>query len=68
MKKNVKVLLIILGVILIIGVFAAVFMSQTNKNLEALTDIQIEDIDIAAIPDGTYMAASSPFPLKPRLP
>jgi flagellar basal body-associated protein FliL len=67
MKKGVKVLLILLGVIIIIAVFAAVFMSRANKNLEALSDIQVEDIDIAAIPDGMYKGSYKSFRLMLRL-
>jgi uncharacterized protein with FMN-binding domain len=64
MKKGVKILLIILGVLIVIAVFAAVFMSQTNKNLEALSGIQVEDYNIAAIPDGMYKGSFKSFPVE----
>lgn len=63
MSKRWKVFLILLAVIVLLGIAGAVFLSQTGKNLEALPDMPMEDVDLSAIPDGTYNGSYSAFPV-----
>lgn len=63
MSKTLKVVLIILAVIVLLAVACAIFISQAGKNLEALSDIPIEDVDLSAVPDGTYKGSYNAFPI-----
>ncbi len=63
MKKWVKVLLIFLAVILVLIAAGVILMSSATKKLNALTDIQISDIDLSAAADGTYEGKYSAFPI-----
>ena len=55
MKKNKKVLLIILAVILVVGgAFAAKYFSDLSSYRQAVEEIAIGDVDLSTIPDGTY--------------
>lgn len=62
-KKFVKIILIILAVIALFVVMGAIFMSNVGKKLDALYDIQIQDVDLSAIPDGTYEGKHDVFPI-----
>lgn len=63
MSKALKVVLIILAVIALLAVAFAIFISQTGKNLEALSDLPIEDVDLTTVSDGTYKGSYSAFPV-----
>lgn len=55
MKKNKKVLFIILAVILVVGgAFAAKYFSDLSSYRQAVEEITIGDVDLSTIPDGTY--------------
>lgn len=55
MKKNKKVLFIILAVILVVGgAFAAKYFSDLSSYRQAVEEIAIGDVDLSTIPDGTY--------------
>ncbi len=55
MKKNKKVLFIILAVILVVGgAFAAKYFSDLSSYRQAVEEISIGDVDLSTIPDGTY--------------
>ena len=55
MKKNKKVLFIILAAILVIGgAFAAKYFSDLSSYRQAVEEIAIGDVDLSTIPDGTY--------------
>lgn len=63
MPKSLKIILIILGVIALLAVAFTIFISQTGKNLEALPGLPIEDVDLSAVPDGTYKGSYRAFPV-----
>lgn len=63
MSKALKIVLIILAVVVLLAVAFTIFISQTGKNLEALRDLPIEDIDLSMVPDGTYKGSYSAFPV-----
>jgi len=64
MKKRWKVSLIILGVIALLFVAFVIIMSQAEKNMAAMPELPLEDVDLAAIPDGTYPGSYSAFPVE----
>ncbi|MDD3959794.1 MAG: FMN-binding protein [Oscillospiraceae bacterium] len=63
MKKSVIVKLIVLIAIVTIIIGVLIFFSNTRKNLDALNDIRIENIDLSAVPDGTYEGSYDRFPV-----
>jgi len=55
MRKNKKVLFIILAAILVAGgAFAAKYFSDLSSYRQAVEEISIGDVDLSTIPDGTY--------------
>jgi len=55
MKKNKKVLFIILAVILVVGgAFAAKYFSDLSSYQQAVEEITIGSVDLSTIPDGIY--------------
>ncbi len=55
MRKNKKVLFIVLAVILVFGgAFAAKYFSDLSSYRQAVEEITIGDVDLSTIPDGTY--------------
>lgn len=55
MRKNKKVIFIILAVLLVIGgAFAARYFSELRSYQQAVEEITIGDVDLSTIPDGTY--------------
>ena len=63
MSKTKKILLIVFVVILLLAAVATIVITQSEKNLEALSDIPIEAIDLSAVPDGTYEGSYQAFPV-----
>jgi len=63
MRKSIKVLLIILLVIAVLIATGAIFMSTATKNLNALAEMKISDVDLSAVADGTYEGEYSAFPV-----
>lgn len=64
MKKAIKVVLVIAVVIVIAG-FAAV--SYLEKNLEALSAMEIADVDLTKIKDGTYTGYYQSMPVDAKV-
>jgi uncharacterized protein with FMN-binding domain len=59
MKKNRKVIFIILAAILVIGgAFAAKYFSDLSNYRQAVEEITIGEIDLSKVPDGTYTGSS----------
>jgi uncharacterized protein with FMN-binding domain len=59
MKKNKKVLFIVLAAILVIGgAFAAKYFSDLSSYRQAVEEITIGEIDLLTIPDGTYTGSA----------
>ncbi len=55
MRKNKKVIFIILAVVLVVGgAFAAKYFSDLSSYRQAVEEITIGDVDLSTIPDGTY--------------
>ncbi len=63
MRKGLKIFLIILAVVVVLVAAGAIIMTNATKNLENLADISIADVDLSAIPDGTYSGSYSAFPV-----
>jgi uncharacterized protein with FMN-binding domain len=59
MKKSIIILVVL--VVLITGVIIA--YQAVNVNLKKLTDVQVQNVDLLQIPDGTYNGAYSAFPV-----
>ncbi|MFZ7134534.1 MAG: FMN-binding protein [Eubacteriales bacterium] len=67
MNKLLKIFLIILAVIiLLVSIFAVVF-NHSEKNLENLGDIPIEDIDLSQVSDGIYEGNYKVFPISVKV-
>lgn len=63
MKKPIKVILVILGVVVLLIVAGVIFFSSVNRDLEALADIPMKDVDLSSVSDGTYEGDYSSFPV-----
>lgn len=63
MSKALKVAFIILAVIVLLAVASAIVISKAEKNLEALSGIPVEDVDLSAVPDGRYEGSYKTFPV-----
>lgn len=63
MRKKRTILTIIVVVLLLLAAAFAIVVKQSEKRLEALSDIPIEAVDLAAIPDGTYKGSYQAFPV-----
>lgn len=64
MKKSRKILLIIVSIIVILAIAGKAFFANTAKNLDALKDIPMEEVDLSLIPDGTYDGNYQSFPIE----
>lgn len=64
MKKPLKIVLIIVGVIALLVVAFVIVMFQAEKNLEAMPELPLEEVDLSRIPDGTYEGGYSAFPVE----
>jgi uncharacterized protein with FMN-binding domain len=59
MKKNKKVIFIVLAAILVIGgAFAAKYFSDFSSYREAVEEITIGEVDLSTVPDGIYTGSS----------
>ncbi len=63
MSKVMKIVLIILAVIILLAVVCAIFISQISKNLEELSDIPLDNVDLSVIPNGIYAGSYNAFPI-----
>ncbi len=63
MKKKCIVLLIVLGFIITLVSAGFIFVSQIEKNHEALNNQVITDTDLSLIDDGVYTGSYSAFPV-----
>ncbi len=63
MRKALKIILVILAVIVLLAIACAIFIWQTGKNFETLSDLPIEDVNLSTVPDGTYKGSYSAFPV-----
>lgn len=63
MKKPIKVLLVILSFIVLLVVAGVIFFSLITRDLEALKDKSIQDVDLSLVSDGTYEGNYDSFPV-----
>ncbi len=63
MKRRYKVLIILAGVIAVTVIAFSIMLRQTEKNLEGLQVIQIEELELSRIEDGTYEGEYRVFPI-----
>lgn len=63
MNKKWKVLLIVLAVLAVLVIGGTIFLGQVQQKLDALVEYDIKDVDLSAIPDGTYAGSYSVFPV-----
>ena len=62
-KKHIYRLIVLLLFILLIVVSVTRILADSEANLEALHDMEIEDVDLTRITDGTYDGRFSVFPV-----
>lgn len=60
MKKALKIILVLLGIITIVGILSYNYM---NENLYRLAKRTIEDVDLTEISDGSYQGSYDSFPI-----
>jgi len=59
MKKNKKIILIIIAVILVLGIiFAVKYFSDLSSYRQAVEEINIGEVDLSQIPDGVYAGSA----------
>lgn len=67
MSKARKAVLIILAAIVLLTAAGAIFISQTGKKLDELSAVPVGDVDLSAVPDGTYRGGRSAFPIEVKV-
>lgn len=67
MKKRRKWLWIVLGTLGVLTIIAAAFYVYTNDQLKKLSQIEIVDVDLSKINDGTYHGKYGEFPVAVEL-
>ncbi len=63
MKTRYKVLIIVGTFIVVLVIAGIIAISAMNKNLEALSSVEVTDVDLSAVADGTYSGSSGAFPV-----
>lgn len=63
MKRPLKILLILGGIFLVIAVAGAILFASMQKGLETLLTMDIADVDLATVPDGTYEGSHTQLPV-----
>lgn len=67
MKKKRRWPWIVLAVVVLISIGVAVFYTYTNDQLNKLAKVDIEDVDLSTINDGTYHGKYGSFPVAVEL-
>ncbi len=58
MKKKTKIILMVIGIVLLIGLgIGAKFLMDVNAYQKEIAAMEIQDIDLSNVPDGTYEGA-----------
>lgn len=65
--KPVVIIVIIVVLFVTAGLIIRGVVSSTEKNLEKLKDLKINDIDLDSIKDGTYQGSYKSFPIAVEL-
>ncbi|TXT17079.1 MAG: hypothetical protein FD133_1551 [Erysipelotrichaceae bacterium] len=63
MKKKRRWPWIVLAVVVLISIGVAVFYTYTSDQLNKLAKVDIEDVDLSTINDGTYQGKYGSFPV-----
>ncbi len=63
MKTRYKVLITLAVIIALVSIAFAIFFNQTEKALDELKGIEIHEVDLSSIPDGTYEGEYKVFPI-----
>jgi len=67
-KKILMIVLLVVAVLVIIGGFVMKnLIGKLDDGLEELTSLEIENVDISKVPDGTYSGAYKQFPIDVEL-
>jgi uncharacterized protein with FMN-binding domain len=55
LKKKTKIIIMVIGIVLLIGLgIGAKFLMDVNAYQEKIAAMEIQDIDLSNVPDGTY--------------
>ncbi|MDX9690903.1 MAG: FMN-binding protein [Acholeplasmataceae bacterium] len=63
MKKRYKIIIIVVLVFIVIGIAGKIIIDQMEENLEYLMSIEINDIDLSSVEDGTYTGTYKATPI-----
>lgn len=63
MKKKYVIILIVLSVIVAASITIKLTLSNMNKSLEQLKDLNITNVDLSTIEDGVYPGSFETFPV-----
>jgi len=63
MRRPFKLLLILGGIILAMVVAGAILFATMQKGLETLLTLDIDDVDLEMVPDGTYEGSATQLPV-----
>jgi len=63
MKKNTKIFVSILVVLMLMGLGIVYFIQKTETSLSELEALEIDDVDLTLIDDGIYEGSYSVFPV-----
>jgi uncharacterized protein with FMN-binding domain len=64
MKKSRKILLTIVIIIILLAITGKIIISNTTDNLEDLSAVTIEDVDLSMVSDGIYEGSYKVFPVE----
>ena len=67
MSKKVKIILVIVFIVVGIGISGKLIIDSIEKNLEAMMAIEIDDIDLTSLSDGTYIGEYKATPIYVKL-
>lgn len=63
MKRGAKITVILLAVVAVLAAAGVIAMNAMGGNLAKLASLPVADIDLSAIPDGTYTGNYACFPV-----
>ncbi len=67
MKRGIKILLVFGGIALALVVAGTILFASMQKGLDSLSSMEIEDVDLATIPDGTYEGSYTRLPVAAKV-
>lgn len=64
MKKKTKIILfVVIFVVALIGTVGYIIISGMQKNIDVLNSIEVNDVDLSLISDGTYLGSYEVLPI-----